>query len=119
MKLLFQSSFIMLVLALIITISIAINSSSFSQEENTQIHHQQQQVNKSSQSEIKKLTDNKYDWSNVNENVISNFNSNISYPKIENTTSINQTISINRNLVDNSDEDNASAVVVLGAWAPF
>jgi predicted PurR-regulated permease PerM len=118
MKLLFQSSFIILVLALIITISIAINSSSFSQEENTQIQ-QQQQVNKYSQSEIKKLTDNKYDWSNVNENVISNFNSNISYPKIENTTSINQTISINRNLVDNSDEDNASAVVVLGAWAPF
>ncbi len=82
-----------------ITISVAtINNSSFSQEENTQIkQHQQQKVSKSSQSEIKKLTDNNYydDWPNINENIITDFNSNVSFPKMKNTTSIIETIAIN------------------------
>ncbi|HET8856661.1 MAG TPA: hypothetical protein VFM28_03950 [Nitrososphaeraceae archaeon] len=47
MKLRFQQSFIMFVLALIITIPVL--NSSFSQEENTEIK-QQQKVNKSSHS---------------------------------------------------------------------
>ena len=87
MKSLFQSSFIMLVLALIITIPIT-NSSSFSQEENTQGQEQQQQKIQSSQSEIQNLTDNKYEWPNIHENVITDFNSNVSYPQIENTAFI-------------------------------
>ncbi|HSF49648.1 MAG TPA: hypothetical protein VLA74_02715 [Nitrososphaeraceae archaeon] len=112
-----------MVLALIITISVAaINSNSFSQEENTPTPQQQQQkVNKSSQSEIKKLTDNKYydDWSNINENIITDFNSNISFPKTKNTTtSINQSIAINSNLVDNND-DNDNNDLTLGAWVPI
>jgi hypothetical protein len=42
---------------------------------------------------------------------------NISFSQVEkNTTSINQTTSINRNLVDNNDND---TVFVLGAWMPF
>jgi carbonic anhydrase len=85
MKSLFQSSFIMLVLALIITIPI-MNSSSFSQEENTQGQEQQQKI-QSSQSGTQNLTD-KYDWPNIHENVITDFNSNVSYPQIENTAFI-------------------------------
>ena len=112
-----------MVLASIITISLAaINSSSFSQEESTPIQQQQQQqqkVSKSSQSEIKKLADNRYydDWLNINENVITDFNSNVSFPKMKNTTSINQTIAINSNLVDNDDNDYND--LALGAWAPI
>jgi carbon dioxide concentrating mechanism protein CcmM len=87
MKSLFQSSFIMLVLALIITIP-AINSSSFSQEENTQGQEQQQQKIQSSQSGIQNLNDNKDEWPNIHENVITDFNSNVSYPQIENTAFI-------------------------------
>ena len=72
-------------ISIIITIPTAINSS-FSQEENTQIQ-QQQKVNKSSQSEVQNLTD-KYDWPNIHENVITDFNSNVFYPQIENTALI-------------------------------
>jgi carbonic anhydrase len=86
MKSLFQSSFIMLVLALIITIPI-MNSSSFSQEENTQGQEQKQQKIQSSQSGTQNLTD-KYEWPNIHENVITDFNSNVSYPQIENTVFI-------------------------------
>lgn len=104
-----------------ITILVAtINSSSFSQEENTQIkQHQQQKVSKSSQSEIKKLIDNDYydDWPHINENIITDSNSNVSFPKMKNTTSIIQTIAINSNLVDNDDNDNND--LALGAWAPI
>ena len=64
------------------------NNSSFSQEENTQGQEQQQQQKiQSSQSEIQNLTD-KYDWPNIHENVITDFNSNVSYPQIENTAFI-------------------------------
>jgi carbon dioxide concentrating mechanism protein CcmM len=86
MKLLFQNSFIILVLALIITIS-TINSSIFSQEENTQGQGQEQQKIQSLQSEIQNLT-NRYGSPNIHENVITDFNSNISYPEIENTAFI-------------------------------
>jgi carbonic anhydrase len=86
MKLLFQNSFIILVLALIITIS-TINSSIFSQEENTQGQGQEQQKIHSLQSEIQNLT-NRYGSPNIHENVITDFNSNISYPEIENTAFI-------------------------------
>src|SRR5574339_898061 len=73
-------------ISIIITIPTAINSSGFSQEENTQ-GQEQQKVNKSSQSEVQNLTD-KYDWPNIHENVITDFNSNVSYPQIENTAFI-------------------------------
>jgi carbon dioxide concentrating mechanism protein CcmM len=86
MKLLFQNSFIILVLALIITIS-TLNSSIFSQEENTQGQGQEQQKIQSLQSEIQNLT-NRYGSPNIHENVITDFNSNISYPEIENTAFI-------------------------------
>jgi carbonic anhydrase len=86
MKVLFQSSFIMLVLALIIITIPIMNSSSFSQEENTQGQEQQQKI-QSSQSGTQNLTD-KYDWPNIHENVITDFNSNVSYPQIENTAFI-------------------------------
>ncbi len=82
MKLLFQTSFIVLVLALIIS---TMNSSSFSQEENTQ--EQEQQKIQSSQSATQNLTD-KYEWPNIHENVMTDFNSNVSYPQIENTAFI-------------------------------
>ena len=68
MKISFQSRFIMLVLALIITIP-TINSSSFSQEENTQGQEQQKQKIQSSQSGTQNLTD-KYEWPNIHENVL-------------------------------------------------
>ena len=87
MKLLIQSSFIMLVAALIlITIpTMNVSSNSLSQvEENTL---GQEQKIQSSQSEIQNLTD-KYDWPNIHENVITDFNSNVSYPQIENTAFI-------------------------------
>jgi carbon dioxide concentrating mechanism protein CcmM len=86
MKLLFQNSFIILVLALIITIS-TINSSIFSQEENTQGQGQEQKKIQSLQSEIQNLT-NRYGSPNIHENVITDFISNISYPEIENTAFI-------------------------------
>ena len=82
MKLLFQSSFIMLVLVSIITIP-SISNSSFSQEE----ENNQGQKIQSAQSEIQNLND-KYEWPNIHENVITDFNSNISYPEIENTAFI-------------------------------
>ena len=85
MKLHFQHSFIMLVLALIISIPI-MNSSSFSQQENTQGQEQQQKI-QSSQSGTQNLTE-KYEWPNIHENVITDFNSNVSYPQIENTAFI-------------------------------
>lgn len=89
MKLLFQSSFIMLILVLIITIPITNNSSSSQEEKNTQgQEEQQQQKIQSSQSEVQNLTDNKYDWPNIHENVITDFNSNVSYPQIEDTAFI-------------------------------
>jgi carbonic anhydrase len=77
----------MLVLALIITIPTMNSSSSFSQEENTQAQEKQQQKIQSSQSGTQNLTD-KYEWSNIHENVITDFNSNVSYPQIENTAFI-------------------------------
>jgi carbonic anhydrase len=77
----------MLVLALIITISTMNSSSSFSQEENTQAQEKQQQKIQSSQSGTQNLTD-KYEWPNIHENVITDFNSNVSYPQIENTAFI-------------------------------
>ena len=80
MKVLFKSSFIMLVLALIITIPTL--NSSFSQEEKGQ-----GQKIQSSQSGTQNLTD-KYEWPNIHENVITDFNSNVSYPQIENTAFI-------------------------------
>ena len=83
MKLLFQSSFILLVLALI-TIP-TMNSSSFSQEDYTQ-GHEQQKI-QSSQSGTQNLTD-KYEWPNIHENVVTDFSSNASYPKIENSAFI-------------------------------
>jgi carbonic anhydrase len=83
MKLLVQSSFFMLALVLMISIPIT-NNNSFSQvEENIQ----EQQKIQPSQSEIKNLTE-KYVWPNIHENVITDFNSNISYPEIENTAFI-------------------------------
>jgi carbon dioxide concentrating mechanism protein CcmM len=86
MKLLFQTSFLMLALALIISIPIT-NNSSFSQsEENIQGQEQQQNI-ESSQSGTQYITE-KYDWPNIHENVITDFNSNVSYPKIENTAFI-------------------------------
>jgi carbonic anhydrase len=86
MNLLFQNSFIILVLTLILTIP-TMTTSGFSQEENSQGETQQQQKIQSSQSEIKNLTE-KYDWPNIHENVITDFNSNVSYPEIENTAFI-------------------------------
>ena len=77
----------MLVLALIITISTMNSSSSFSQEENTPAQEKQQQKIQSSQSGTQNLTD-KYEWPNIHENVITDFNSNVSYPQIENTAFI-------------------------------
>ncbi|HSF51326.1 MAG TPA: hypothetical protein VLA74_11245 [Nitrososphaeraceae archaeon] len=82
MKLLFQSSFIMLVLVSIITIP-SISNSSFSQEE----ENNQGQKIQSAQSGTQNLTD-KYEWPNIHENVITDFNSNISYPQIANTAFI-------------------------------
>ena len=84
MKFLFQYSFIMLVLALI-TIPTMNSSSSFSQEDYTQ-GHEQQKI-QSSQSGTQNLTD-KYEWPNIHENVVTDFTSNASYPKIENTAFI-------------------------------
>ena len=55
----------MLILALITILSM--NSSSFSQEENTVGQQQQQQI-QSSQSGTQNLTD-KYEWLNIHENV--------------------------------------------------
>ena len=90
MKLIFQISFIMLVITLtLIIIILSMNSSnSFSQEkENTQGQEQKQQKIQSSQSGTQNLTD-KYEWPNIHENVITDFTSNASYPKIENTAFI-------------------------------
>ncbi|HJT83458.1 MAG TPA: hypothetical protein VJ697_03155 [Nitrososphaeraceae archaeon] len=82
MKLLIQSFILMLTIALIISISIMNNS--FSQvEENIQ----EQQKIKSSHPGTQNLTE-KYEWPNIHENVKSDFNSNISYPQIENTAFI-------------------------------
>jgi carbon dioxide concentrating mechanism protein CcmM len=81
MKILFQSSFIMLVLALLITISITNNS--FSQQENIQ----EQQKIQASQPGTQNLTE-KYEWPNIHENVNTDFNSNVSYPEIANTAFI-------------------------------
>ena len=59
-------------------------NNSFSQvEENIQ----EQQKIKSSQPGTQNLTE-KYEWPNIHENVKSDFNSNISYPEIENTAFI-------------------------------
>ena len=82
MKLLIQNSFSMLILALII--SIPITNNSFSQVEK---NIQEQQKLQSSQSEIQNITE-KYDWPNIHENVITDFNSNVSYPQIANTAFI-------------------------------
>jgi carbon dioxide concentrating mechanism protein CcmM len=71
----------MLISALII--SIPITNNSFSQEEN----NQGQQKIQSAQSGTQNLTD-KYHWPNIHENVITDFNSNVSYPQIENTAFI-------------------------------
>jgi carbonic anhydrase len=84
MKLHTQSSFSMLILALIISIPIMNNS--FSQVEEN-IQGQEQQNIESLQSGTQNLTE-KYDWPNIHENVITDFNSNISYPEIENTAFI-------------------------------
>jgi len=81
MKLLFQSSFILLILALI---TISTMNSSFSQEANTV---GQQQKIQSSQSGTQNLTD-KYEWPNIHENVVTDFTSNASYPKIATTAFI-------------------------------
>ena len=86
MKVLFQSSVIMLALALIITIP-TMNSNSFSQGEKTQGQEQQQQKIQASQSGTQNLTE-KYEWPNIHENVNTDFNSNISYPEIANTAFI-------------------------------
>ena len=86
MKVLFQSSVIMLALALIITIP-TMNSNSFSQGENTQGQAQQQQKIQASQSGTQNLTE-KYEWPNIHENVNTDFNSNSSYPEIANTAFI-------------------------------
>ena len=86
MKVLFQSSVIMLALALIITIP-TMNSNSFSQGENTQGQAQQQQKIQASQSGTQNLT-GKYEWPNIHENVNTDFNSNSSYPEIANTAFI-------------------------------
>ena len=86
MKVLFQSSVIMLALALIITIP-TMNSNSFSQGENTQGQEQQQQKIQTSQSGTQNLTE-KYEWPNIHENVNTDFNSNSSYPEIANTAFI-------------------------------
>lgn len=86
MKLIFQSSFIMLILALIAIPTM--NSSSISQEEeNIQGQEQKQQKIQSSQSGTQNLTD-KYEWPNIHENVVTDFTSNASYPKIESTAFI-------------------------------
>src|SRR5688500_3915143 len=81
MKLLFQSSFILLILALI---TISTMNSSFSQEANTV---GQQQKIQSSQSGTQNLTD-KYEWPNIHENVVTDFTSNASSPKIATTAFI-------------------------------
>ena len=86
MKVLFQSSVIMLALVLIITIP-TMNSNSFSQGENTQGQEQQQQKIQPSQSGTQNLTE-KYEWPNIHENVNTDFNSNSSYPEIANTAFI-------------------------------
>src|SRR5574339_878786 len=78
MKLRFQHSFIMLVLVSIITIP-SISNSSLSQEEE---NNQGQKIQS-----VQNLTD-KYEWPNIHENVITDFNSNISYPQIEDTAFI-------------------------------
>ena len=85
MKLLFQCSFILWILA-VITIPIMDSSSSFSQEYYTQGQEQLQKI-QSSQSGTQNLTD-KYEWPNIHENVVTDFTSNASYPKIENTAFI-------------------------------
>ena len=88
MKLLFQCSFIMLVITLTLITILSMNNSSFSQEEeNTQGQEQKQQKIQSSQSGTQNLTD-KYEWPNIHENVVTDFTSNASYPKIENTAFI-------------------------------
>ena len=83
-NLILQTSLIMVVSALIITIPIT-NSSFSQEEENTQ--GQKQQKVQSSQSGTQNLTD-KYEWPNIHENVITDFNPNVSYPQIENTAFI-------------------------------